>query len=281
MVGHDAAPWRLGFSPCPNDTFVFHALVHGLVPDAPPMDVVLEDVETLNGLAEAGALDVAKVSFHAFARMSTAWWLLPCGGALGRGVGPLIVARERDVDIATASIATPGGRTTAALLLDLFAPSTARKTVLRYDEIMPAVARGDVDAGLIIHESRFTYQEHGLVQIVDLGTWWESVYGLPLPLGAIAVRRAVGERVARAIGRAIATSVRMAFDDPARTDGYVAEHATEMSAEVRRKHIETYVNDFTLDVGEEGRDAARALFEAGAARGAFDPVDERALLTFD
>lgn len=264
---------RLGFSPCPNDAFVFHALVEGgLDTGTLRFETHLEDVETLNGWAEDGRLEVAKVSYHAYGRIADRWWMLPSGGALGRGVGPLLVARNEGVDLAGARIATPGGRTTANLLLDLFVENRPleapiERVELRYDRIMPAVAAGEVDAGLIIHESRFTYREHGLACLADLGSWWENDSGAPIPLGGIAVRRDLPTEVIAGVARAVRGSVEAARRDPSASEAYVARHAQEMSPEVRRKHIDTYVNDFTLDLGAEGRAAVRTLLDRAAAIG--------------
>ncbi len=260
-------PIRLGFSPCPNDAFVFHALVHGLVAPNEVWDVVLEDVETLNGWAEEGRLEVAKVSYHAFGRIARNWWMLPAGGALGHGVGPLIVAREAGLDLHGARIATPGGRTTANLLLGLYAPGAFERVVMRYDQILAAVARGEVDAGLIIHESRFTYASHGLHQVVDLGSWWEQETGHPIPLGGIAVRKELEPGRIDRIARAVQDSVRYAFAHPKGSEAYVAEHAQEMSREVREKHIATYVNDFSIDVGAAGKAAVHDLLARAAEAG--------------
>ncbi len=261
------APLRLGFSPCPNDAFVFHALVHGVVAPELSWNVRLEDVEMLNGLAQDGELDVAKVSYHAFGRIADAWWMLPSGGAMGHGVGPLIVARDPELEIAGATVATPGGRTTANLLLDLYAPTNVRRVELRYDRIMPAVEAGEVDAGLIIHESRFTYPDHGLHRVVDLGAWWETWTGAPIPLGGIAVRRDLPAELIDRVAGAVRASVVAARRDPRASAAYVAEHAQELSPEVRERHIDTYVNDFTLDAGPAGRAAVGTLFERAARRG--------------
>jgi len=260
-------PLRLGFSPCPNDTFIFHALVHGLV--APELDwhVTLDDVESLNQAAEERTLDATKISYHAYGRVAQDWWMLPAGGALGHGVGPLIVARDATASLEGRTVATPGGRTTANLLLDLYAPRDVTRVVMRYDAILDAVARGDVDAGLIIHESRFTYQDHGLDMLVDLGAWWERETGDPIPLGGIAVRRDLPDERIDAIARAVRSSVRYAFDHPHASDAYVAEHAQEMSPDVRRRHIDTYVNDFSLDVGSVGRAAVERMLGMAAERG--------------
>jgi 1,4-dihydroxy-6-naphthoate synthase len=283
-------PLRLGFSPCPNDCFVFDALVHGRVATPLRFAVALDDVEALNQRALAGELDVAKVSYHAFGRLAADWWMLRAGGALGRGVGPLIVARA-GVDggaIASAGevgsasavalrlrglrVAVPGGTTTARLLLRLFVPEGVDEVELRYDRIMPAVAAGDVDAGLIIHESRFTFADHGLTSWVDLGAWWERRSGALLPLGGIAVRRALGIDLAREAQRAVAASVAAAFADPDASAPYVARHAQELSPAVRRAHIDLYVNAHSLDVGADGEAAVRGLLAEAAAIGLVPPL---------
>lgn len=263
---------RLGFSPCPNDTFVFHALVHGAVPVPFQLDVHLEDVETLNRWAARGRLDVAKVSYHAFGHLADDWWLLPAGGALSHGIGPLLIARDPELELAGRTVATPGGRTTANLLLDLYAPAATRRIEMRYDHIMPAVASGTVDAGLIIHESRFTYPDHGLHALADLGAWWDRTTRTPVPLGGIAVRRDLADDVVQAVADGVADSVRAAFADPGASAAYVARHAQEMSAEVRDRHIRTYVNAFTRDVGEEGRRGVRTLFARACEQGLMPPV---------
>ncbi|MEX2503178.1 MAG: 1,4-dihydroxy-6-naphthoate synthase [Trueperaceae bacterium] len=263
------APLRLGFSPCPNDAFVFHALVHGLVAPDLRWEVVMDDVEALNERVRRGQLDVAKISVHAYAHVADRYALLPSGGALGYGVGPLLVARDPELDLTRATVATPGGRTTANLLLDLFAPNGAQRTAMRYDRIVPAVVAGEVDAGLIIHESRFTYGDHGLHAVQDLGAWWEARTGRPIPLGAVAIRRDLpAERIAR-VAAAVRASVEAAWADPEASEAYQARHAQEMDPAVRRRHVETYVNDFTRDVGCEGREAVRTLFAQAEARGLF------------
>ena len=254
-------PLRLGFSPCPNDCVVFHALVHDPNLTRLRFEVTLDDVEALNGMAAEGALDVAKVSYHAAATMLDRWALLPSGGALGRGVGPLVVTREPLRDLRGMLVAVPGGRTTARLLLALAHPE-ARTTELRYERIMPAVVAGEADAGLIIHESRFTYADHGLHAFADLGTWWEAEVGELIPLGGIAVRRDLDPALQDEIARAVHASVAAAFRDPAASEAYVAEHAQEMSPEVRAKHVALYVNEHTLDVGDDGRRAVTTLVRA-------------------
>jgi 1,4-dihydroxy-6-naphthoate synthase len=251
-----------GFSPCPNDTFAFHALVHGLV-DAPfRVRPVLLDIEELNRRAHDGDLDLTKLSFGAAPALADRYELLRSGAALGHGCGPLVVARE-PLSLAEAMakrIAIPGRETTAFLLLRLLAPAITGETVeLRFDRILDAVAGGGVDAGLIIHESRFTYREHGLVALADLGELWESRTSLPVPLAGIFARRDLDEELRAAAERAIRASVEHAFARPEASRDYVRSHSQELSEEVCRQHIELYVNEFSLDVGDEGLAAIEAL----------------------
>ena len=264
-------PVTLGFSPCPNDTFIFHALVHGLVaePGLPPLLPRLEDVETLNRLALEGELDVSKVSYGALPHLLDDYVLLRSGGALGRGCGPLLVAREplSRQALRTGRIAIPGRYTTANLLLRLWDPELPPGEETVYSEIMPRVAAGEVDAGLIIHESRFTYPEHGLVRLEDLGEWWERVTGLPIPLGGIVARRSLGAETVAALDHAIRASVRHAFARPGDSEEYVRAHAQEMEESVRRSHIELYVNDFSLTLGLEGERAVQVLLDRAARAG--------------
>lgn len=267
---------RLGFSPCPNDTFIFHALVHDLINGADDLEfeLVLDDVEALNRLASEGGLDVAKVSYHAYGYLAERYVLLRSGGALGRGVGPLVVAREAEIDLTGKRVAIPGGRTTANLLLKLWLPRSVELIEIRYDEIIPAVLSGEVDAGLIIHESRFTYREHGLHALVDLGAFWEEEVGALVPLGAIAARRSLGAELHTRLTDLIRRSLFYAQRRPAASAAYVAEHAAEMSEEVRRRHIELYVNEYSLDVGDDGEAAARALLQRGEDLGLFATLPE-------
>ena len=269
-VESPARTLSLGYSPCPNDTFIFHALVHGMVAaEGLSFEPRLEDVETLNRLAMEAVLDVTKVSYGAIPHLVRDYVLLRSGGALGRGCGPLVVAR-RDIDTAELAgmrIAIPGRSTTANLLLRLFAPDAAPGIEVVYSDIMPAVARGEVDAGLIIHESRFTYPQHGLAKVVDLGEWWERTTGLPIPLGGILARRELGAETIRAIDDAIRRSVEHAFADPAASRPYVRAHAQEMDDAVTQQHIDLYVNQFSADVGPDGERAIRELFARARAAG--------------
>jgi 1,4-dihydroxy-6-naphthoate synthase len=260
----------LGFSPCPNDTFLFYPLVHGLVDtDGFAFKERLEDVETLNHLALEGVPDVCKVSCHAFAFLREHYVLLRSGGAMGRGCGPLVVSREpvTPEDLRQKRIAAPGRYTTALLLFNLLQVNPGEIVLLPFHEIMDAVARRTVDAGLVIHESRFTYPSYGLHQVIDLGIWWGGLTGLPLPLGGIAARRSLGTPVLSALDRIVRSSVRYARSHPEESARYVRSHSREMSDEVCASHISLYVNDFSLDPGREGEQALETLLSLAERRG--------------
>lgn len=264
----------LGFSPCPNDTFIFHALVSGRVEvEGVRFRERLEDVETLNRLALDGELDVTKASYGAIPHLLEHYQLLRSGGALGRGCGPLLVVREGTAvtEVHRGPIAIPGRLTTANLLLRLWDPTLAEGTEMVYSEIMPAVARGEVVAGLIIHESRFTYPLHGLERLMDLGEWWEGETGLPIPLGGILARRALGEELVRGLEAAIRRSVEHAFANPHDSEAYVRAHAQEMDPEVARRHIELYVNPYSIDLAAEGEAAVHELLARASAAGLTPP----------
>ena len=262
-------PLSLAYSPCPNDAFIFTPWVEGYVAGAPPVRERFEDIDTLNKIALRGEPDVVKVSFHALGHLRDRYYLLRSGGALGRGCGPLVVARtpfERH-ELATKTVAIPGALTTAALLVRLFAPELrdANITVMPFDKIMPAVCEGRVDAGVIIHESRFTYRDHGLVAVADLGELWEARTALPVPLATICARDDLGHDLEIAAEAAIRASVEHAFAHPAASADYVAAHSQELSPEVCRQHIELYVNEFSIDVGDGGLAAIEALTEHAGA----------------
>ena len=261
---------QLGYSFCPNDTFIFYALTHGKI-DAMPVEEVLEDVETLNEWALEGRLELTKVSYNAFFHVAKTYVALRSGGALGRGVGPLVIAKKPMPSLAGAVIAIPGALTTAHLLLRLSQSPTIRTVPMRYDRIMSAVLEGEVDAGLIIHESRFTYREHGLVQLIDLGEWWEQETGLPIPLGAILARRDLGpERISK-LDRAVRHSLEYAYAHPAEPRHYIRQFAQEMDEAVQQAHIDTYVNSFSLDVGDEGQRAVEELYRRAVKLDLFEP----------
>ena len=260
---------RFGFSPCPNDTFAFHALVHGLVEAPFEVEPVLLDIEELNRRARDGELELTKLSFGAFAGVGDRYRLLGSGAALGFGSGPLVVAHEA-ISLAQAvagPIAVPGLQTTAFLLLRRFAPALGEVVELRYDRILPAIEKGDVAAGLIIHESRFTYAEHGLVCICDLGELWEKETGLPVPLAGICARSDLDADTRAAAEQAIRASVEYAFAHPAASADYVRRNAQELSAEVRRAHIELYVNESSIDLGKTGMRAIESLLHTAPANG--------------
>jgi 1,4-dihydroxy-6-naphthoate synthase len=255
-----------GFSPCPNDTFSFDALVHGRIAAPFTATPALHDIEDLNALARAGRYELTKLSFGALAGLRDSYTLLRSGAALGRGCGPLVVAREpASLAQATAGrVAIPGWDTTAFLLLRLAAPALGEIVETRYDRILDAVASGEVDAGLIIHESRFTYAGHGLVEIADLGAWWEAETGLPIPLGAICARTDIGPDLIAACEDAVRRSVEYAFAHPLASLEYVRAHSQELSDEVCRRHIDLYVNEFTIDLGDDGMAAVDALLARAA-----------------
>lgn len=275
---------KIAYSPCPNDTFVFHAWAHGLVPGAPALDVTFADIDVTNTLAEQGAecaYDVLKVSYAVLPWVLDEFALLPCGGALGRGCGPLVLTRE-PMSLAGKTVAVPSERSTAYLLFRLWAAAEVpegigKVVVMPFHEIMPAVRDGRVDAGLVIHEARFTYQQYGLHKLADMGEHWEDTTGLPIPLGAIIAKRSLGAEKLNALADAIRTSVRMAWDDPAASRDYVLAHSQEMDPAVADQHIGLYVNEFTADLGEDGYAAVRGLLTRAAAEGLVPPLGPDAL----
>ena len=267
----------IGYSPCPNDTYIFYGLTHGKIPlgrlsFSPPF---LEDVETLNEWALRGKLDVTKLSFHALGHVLDDYVMLSAGAALGRGCGPLLVTRPEltTTDPTQWTIAVPGAHTTAAMLLKLYVPEVKDLQVMRFDRVMEAVCTGKVDAGVIIHESRFTYQGYGLACVKDLGSWWEEETGLPIPLGCIAARKSLGREVIGEIDRAIQASLVWANQHPNGCRDYIRGHAQELDDEVMQNHIKLYVNDFSLDMGQEGRAAVAELLRRGQEASLF-PLTE-------
>lgn len=268
----------LGFSPCPNDTFIFHALIKGLVKsDTLCFRERLADVEQLNRLALSAALDVTKVSFHLYGHIRKDYTLLPSGAALGRGCGPLLVSASDCTlsSLADRPVALPGRYTTAALLLRLFAPQLSNIVYMPFDRIMPAIASGEVAAGVIIHESRFTFRDFGLFQLVDLGEWWESDSGCPIPLGGIVARKSLGRETVDEVGVLIGKSIDHAFANPQAPRDYIRAHSQEMSDEVCDAHIGLYVNKFSRDLGEEGKRAVEILMERGEKAGLFPGMPDR------
>ncbi|MEO6836461.1 MAG: 1,4-dihydroxy-6-naphthoate synthase [Candidatus Tumulicola sp.] len=272
--------FTLAYSPCPNDTYVFAALTNGLLEDAPAVRVHLSDIEELNRAAARAEFELIKVSYGAIPYLTDRYRILRSGGALGRGCGPLLVARPAGSpalfsEFAGRRIAIPGERTTAFMLLQMALGRRPKTEAMRFDRIIPAIVAGEVDAGLVIHESRFTYRDAGLISIADLGEWWENRTLLPIPLGAILVRDDVDDAAARSIDEAIRRSLAFARANEPAVMPYVREHAVEMSDEVVRQHIALYVNEFTDDIGEAGAEAVRALFararDAGVLNRAVEP----------
>lgn len=264
----------LAHSPCPNDTFAFHAWSHGLVPGGPPVDVTFADVDVTNDAAERGEYDVVKVSYAALPWLLDRYALLPAGGALGRGCGPLVLSRDGSggpEQLAGATVVVPGQRTTAYLLFRLWSAGFApgRVVVRPFHEIMPAVRDGEYDAGLVIHEARFTYPSYRLTCVADLGDWWEARTGHPIPLGAILARRSLDVAT---LGDTVRASVEYAMEHPGASATYVAQHAQEMDPAVQRQHIALYVNGFTRDLGAEGYAAVNDLLARSAEAGLTPPV---------
>ncbi len=255
----------LGYSPCPNDTFIFYALTHSKINTGVlHFNEVLLDVETLNQKALNAELDVTKISYAAFGHLRRDYCLLRSGGALGSGCGPLVVSKHayEMEDLRDKRVAIPGNLTTAFLLLQLYdnAFRSSRIVSLPFHEIMQAVSKGDVDAGVIIHESRFTYHSYGLNEIIDLGDWWEKETGLPIPLGGIIARRSLGKNLIKQIDDSIKLSILYAFDNRQTPVDYIKQHSQELSDDVINQHINLYVNDFSVDPGEEGEKALSELF---------------------
>jgi 1,4-dihydroxy-6-naphthoate synthase len=267
----------LGFSPCPNDTFIFDALVHDRIETGDlEFAVQLADVEALNQQAFRGELDVTKLSFHAFAHLTETYQLLDAGSALGNNCGPLLIAgREmHKEELPEAKIAIPGKYTTANFLLSLAYPEATNKYETVFSDIEQDVLDGKADAGLIIHENRFTYQEKGLIKIQDLGEYWEHTTGMPIPLGGIVVRRDLPADIKKEVNRLMAESVRQARENPDPTRAYVRKHAQEMEEEVMFQHIDLYVNEYTQDLGDRGRAAVHHLFEQAGKLNLIPPVKE-------
>jgi 1,4-dihydroxy-6-naphthoate synthase len=261
----------LGLSSCPNDTFIFYALLHNKVSLHYKLLPFISDIEELNRRVLARSIDVCKVSFHVLGHVLNDYMLLSSGSAMGRGCGPLLLAKSH-LDYQNFDkyrIAIPGEYTTATLLLKLFAPKVKHLVPMNFSLIPQAVAKGEVDGGVIIHETRFTYHDLGLICIKDLGSWWEEQTGSPIPLGGIIARRSLGIDLLKVIDGALKESVRFAFEHPESTSNFVKEHAQEMSYQVMRRHIDLYVNHYTLDLGEEGIKAIEFLLKQGQQNGVF------------
>src|SRR5438105_687690 len=274
----------LAFSPCPNDCFMFDALVHQRIDcEGLEFDVRLADVEALNKAAFAGDVDVTKLSYHAYAYCARDYVLLDAGSALGRNCGPLLVSKrpisKEEAASGALRIAIPGTYTTANFLLGLAFPAARNRTELLFSDIEGAVLDGRFDAGLIIHENRFTYAARGLKKIVDLGEFWEAETGAPIPLGGIVVRRSLQDDIKQAVNRVVRRSVEYAFAHRTASLPFVREHAQEMSEEVMYRHIDLYVNEFSVDLGPEGRRAVELLFAKARALGVIPPIERSLFLS--
>lgn len=259
----------LGFSPCPNDTFIFDALIHHKIDtEGLEFEVYFDDVETLNQKALKGELDITKLSFHAFAYVASQYALLDAGSALGFGVGPLLISKEQfDDDLSVnLKVGIPGKYTTANFLLGIAYPHLQNKKVMVFSEIEAALLNKEIDLGLIIHENRFTYQDKGLNKIVDLGDYWEKLTGCAIPLGGIVINRNVDKEIQLKVNRLIRKSVEYAFANPKSCIEFIRQHAQEMDEAVMFKHIELYVNKYSIDLGEEGRNAVNTLFNLAQER---------------
>jgi len=263
----------IGYSPCPNDCFVFDALVNKKIDtEGLNFEVILEDIETLNKKALEGHLDITKLSFHAYVYNLKQYILLRAGSALGFNCGPILVksAKSKIKNLDDISVAIPGKLTTANFLLSLAYPNLKNKIEYTFSDIEEAVLKGKVDAGLIIHENRFTYHEKGLVKIIDLGEYWNSLIQAPIPLGGIVIKRHLDKDLQQKVNKLIKKSVEFAFQNPESSMQYVKQNAQEMNEEVMKKHINLYVNSFSLDLGDIGINAVELMFNKGKELKLFD-----------
>ncbi len=261
--------FTLGFSPCPNDTFIFDALVNNKIDtEGFEFDVVLEDVQTLNEWAKQGKLDISKISYGTLPLILQEYVLLNSGGALGKGVGPLLIAKKQIdlTEVPKLSIAIPGENTTANLLFSQAFPGATNKKFMIFHQVEDAVLNEDVDAGVIIHENRFTYQQRGLVKLMDLGDFWEKKTGVPIPLGGIVIKRSLTIDVAKNIDQLISKSVEYALSNYPLITDYVKQHSQEMEESVMKQHIDLYVNNYSIDLNADGKSAVRTLLAVTSAK---------------
>jgi 1,4-dihydroxy-6-naphthoate synthase len=270
MTSTNSSVLSIGFSPCPNDCFIFDAMIHHKIDtEGLQFKAVMEDVETLNQMAFRGDLDITKLSYHAFAYLRDTYRLLDAGSALGNNCGPLLISKNNPEEIrlklndpnCALTIAIPGKYTTANFLLSLAFPNAQTKIEFVFSDIEEAVLSEKVDLGLIIHENRFTYEQKGLKRVIDLGEWWETETHLPIPLGGIVIKKKLPEELIQKVNRVLRKSVEYAFANPKASLPFVKEHAQEMSEEVMYKHIDLYVNNYSIDLGTQGRAAVTKMFE--------------------
>jgi 1,4-dihydroxy-6-naphthoate synthase len=275
----------LGFSPCPNDTFIFDALIHHKIDtEGLDFDVFFDDVETLNKKALQGELDITKLSFHAFAHVSDKYVLLDAGSALGFGVGPLLISKtaytpEEVKSKPSLSVGIPGTYTTANFLLTIAFPELQNKKELVFSAIEESLLNQELDLGVIIHENRFTYAQKGLHKIIDLGDYWEQQTGMPIPLGGIMINRNIDLETQFTVNRLIRKSVEYAFEHPEASSDFVRHHAQELDESVRKQHIDLYVNKYSIDLGDLGKRAIRVLFQKGQSAGLIATYAEQLFLT--
>lgn len=265
----------LGFSPCPNDTFIFDALVNNKIPSPGfEFEIYMEDVETLNKWAIAGKLDITKLSYHAYAHCNERYFILNSGSALGRNCGPLVISKHKKLNKEPKDwlVAIPGELTTAHFLFSMFYPGVTKKKFMVFSDIETAVLKQDVDAGVIIHENRFTFQDKGLHQICDLGYSWEHHSACPIPLGGIAINRSLPIEVATKINEFIKKSIEYAYGHKTENSEYVLNHSQEMSESIIYKHIQTYVNNYSLDLGIEGQGAIEMFFKKASELNIIKPL---------
>ncbi len=274
----------LAFSPCPNDTFIFDAMVHGRIDtEGIDFEYFLADVEELNNMAMASVVDITKISFHAYAYIAGNYLILDSGSALGRGNGPLLISKRYfdTSQLSSKRIAIPGKYTTANLLFSIAWPDAVAKTEYLFSYIEDALLRDEVDAGLIIHETRFTFEKRGLIKIADMGEYWENLTGKPIPLGAIVIKRSVPEEIALKVNRILRRSLEYAMKDSTASYEFVSRHAQEMDHAVMDSHIKLYVNEYTINLGSEGKDAVRTLFSIASGKRVIPAVPGRIFLLPD
>jgi 1,4-dihydroxy-6-naphthoate synthase len=265
----------LGFTTCPNDTYIFDAMVHGRIDtEGISFELLLSDVEELNRNALASETDITKISYHAYAYIADSYLILNSGSALGFKNGPLLISKYKVYpdEIEHLKIAIPGNLTTANLLLSIAYPGNKNKKEYLFSEIEDVVLSGEMDAGVIIHENRFTYQKKGLIKVADLGEYWESITGMAIPLGAIVISRKLPAEIQQKVNRIMKRSVEFAFENPVTSYPFVKQHAQSMDDDVIQSHIGLYVNDFTRDLGENGRKAIETLYREATAKGAIPEI---------
>lgn len=267
----------LGFSPCPNDTFIFDALVHHKIDtEGLEFEVYLGDVEDLNNKAFKSELDITKISYHAYGYLTDNYVLLDAGSALGKGCGPLLVkpSNGKKLDLKNSIIAIPGKHTTANFLLSIAHPEASNKVEVLFSDIENAVINGEVDAGLIIHENRFTYQDKGLEKIIDLGEYWENKTGTLIPLGGIVIKRNISQETILKFNKILRKSIEYAFENPESPLNYMTEHSQEMDEKVMMQHVELYVNKYSIDLGEEGKNAISQMFNLAQEKGIIPKIEK-------